>query len=126
MSNAEYYEVLSQQTDLTKVGIISFLGPPTKEVSDGGDGLILVYERNGQSSSTVATAERNQTYYNTVYNDKYTWIYLDSNGFCTHVKTNEVYKLVKEYDSGMTTGVVAGSVLLGLGLFSLIYLTRNP
>lgn len=121
MSNAELYEALSQNTDMTKVGIIKFLGPPTREVSDGGDGSILVYESNGEST-TVATARQNNTYYNTTSHDYYTWIYLNSNDVCTQVKSNQNYKTVKEYDPGKTAGAIAGSALLGLLVFLLIML----
>lgn len=123
MSNADVYEVLSQYTDLTKTGIIKYLGPPTREVSDGGNGTILVYEYNS-GSTTVATTQQNNTYYNTRTRDKYTWVYLDSKDHCTQVKSNDYYEIKKNYDPGMTTGVVLSSILAGLGLFALIMLAK--
>lgn len=85
------------------------MGPPTREVSDGDDGTILVYEENVGSTTKVTTTKVSNSYYskyNTTSQENYSWFYLDSQGNCTYVKTNCLTKRAKAYNQGATVVLV--------------------
>ena len=69
----------------TKVEIIDMMGPPTREVSDGGDGTILVYEHH-QNSTTISTSNQNHTYYNTETGKSVSYFYMNSEGVCRRMR----------------------------------------
>ena len=100
----------------TEKEIKQMMGPPTRETSDGEDGIILIYESN-TGSTTRVTEYLGNTYYKTTQNpDDYSWFYLDSKGVCTYVKTNSLTKQVRAYDPGMTAALI-----VGLGIPALIF-----
>ena len=109
----------------TKQQLIQMMGPPTRETTDGGDGTILVYEKNGGSTTKATYNEYlNTTYYNSTQNpNNYAWFYLDSKGVCTHVKTNCLTKRARAYNPGFTAGIVGLSVAVGVLATSLIALS---
>jgi hypothetical protein len=80
--------------------IIRGFGAPTREVSDGDDGLILVYEETysthetEHSGSTVTTTSRD---YRT-----FKEFSLDAAGTCYNVRTNEQMEDGEEFNLGGT------------------------
>ena len=80
--------------------IIRGFGAPTREVSDGDDGLILVYEETysthetEHSESTVTTTSRD---YRT-----FKEFSLDAAGTCYNVRTNEQMEDGEEFNLGGT------------------------
>ena len=122
---------VSMQSDYCKtyVGmshnqIVSMLGAPDRETSDGLGGRILIYENFVQKS--VATAE-NVNYYTRTYTPSvttstatsYTHIFIDSKSICYNVNTNHT-KAVSERSAGKTVllllSILAGAGLLGAAI----------
>ena len=95
--------------------IVRGFGAPTREVSDGEDGLILVYE---ETYSTHETEHRGSTV-TTTSKDHRTFkeFSLDAAGKCYDVRTNEQIENGKEFDMGAT---VLSSVFGVAALFILI------
>ncbi len=82
--------------------------PPNWEISDGADGMVLVYERTTTTSSTHEFMERYTT--TTEENRVFKEFYLDAGGICYNVRSNES---VRE-DKVSVLGTVAGITLIGL------------
>ena len=108
-------EVRARWKGATKQQVINEFGPPNYEEPDGGDGTILIY--NMEHKSTDETLNR--------YG--YIWIYLNSDGICTNLKSDQFYKYDVEqikqrvYDKEKTTAVLGVTGCLGvIGLALLI------
>ena len=102
----------------TKKQIIEQFGPPTKEVSDGDDGSILVYEYDNGSTTTTSYTEYH-TYYDTQYHKQHAYFYMNSKGICTKVSGNIFTKQETKTDYvtgifGWTLGVGSLIVIIGL------------
>lgn len=119
--------------------IVSALGAPDRQTTDGGGGTILIYEDvTTTSTSNSVAAAYNVNYFTKTYtpgvntstststNTSYVHIYVDQSGTCYNVKTNHI-KYVTEVDEeatakskklwkicGITWGAAAGTVLLAL------------
>lgn len=100
----------------TKQEIIREFGPPNSERSDGGNGTMLVYNMDRSDGETINRS-------------CYIWFYLNSEDICTDLKSDYFWRYEKEkhteIDQGMTTGVVLSSILLGLTIYGLIYLSTT-
>lgn len=101
-------EVRAKWKGATRRQVIQEFGPPNYEESDGADGTILIY--NIEHRSTDATLNR----------QGYIWIYLNSNGICTNLKSDQFYRVEQEkhtyVEKGKTTGVILSIALVVLGL----------
>lgn len=104
---------VSKQNDYTRsyVGathqqIVSHLGAPDRQSSDGNGGTILIYEKTyvTSSSRSVATMENmtlnsytpgNRTVTSSTSNTSYVHFFIDRNGNCYQVKTNHRQNLTK-------------------------------
>lgn len=98
-------EVRAKWKGATRQQVINEFGPPNYEESDGADGTILIY--NMEHRSTDATLNRNG----------YIWIYLNSSGICTNLKSDCFYRYEKEkhkeFDGPGTATLIT---LSGIGL----------
>lgn len=95
--------------------IVSALGAPNRQTSDGNGGTILIYEST--SAQSIATATNinyfNKTYtpgVNTTYHTSYVHFYIDSKSKCYRVKTNRT-KQYSKFSTGKTIGCVLGFTL---------------
>ena len=117
--------------------IVTSLGAPDRQVTDGANGTILIYEQTTISSNSVQTAYNVNYYTNTytpgVYTNTYAktsylHLYISPNGICYKVNTNHK-KYVTEVDEEATAknkktakimGITYGSILGAALLMSLI------
>ena len=117
--------------------IVTSLGAPDRQASDGANGTILIYEQTTISSNSVQTAYNVNYYTNTytpgVYTNTYAQtsylhLYISPNGTCYKVNTNHK-KYVTEVDEEATAkskktakimGITLGSFFGASLLFSLI------
>ena len=94
--------------------IVSALGAPDRQTTDGGGGTILIYEQTTTTStSNSVAAAYNVNYFTRTYtpgvntstststNTSFVHIYIDESGFCYSVKTNH-QKNVTEVDEEAT------------------------
>lgn len=117
--------------------IVSSLGAPDRQTSDGAGGTILIYEQVTTTSNSVATAN-NVNYFtrtytpgvqtNTTTNTSFVHIYINNAGTCYTVKTNHQKvvtdvneeKLAKvqanQRKAWKILGITSGSVLGVLGI----------
>ena len=80
-------DMQGQWIDRSHAEIIREFGAPTRELSDGADGKILVYER---FETTSHTSEFMGSYSTTVENNRiYKEFYLGADDYCYDVRTNE-------------------------------------
>ena len=111
------YASLQQDYSNAMVGkthqqIVSMLGAPDRQTSDGDGGTILIYEEYTHES--IATAH-NVNYYTGTYTPgsttttytEYLHVYISKTGVCYNVKTNHI-KSWKEKSLGKTIGLLAG------------------
>lgn len=120
--------IVSKQNDYTQsyVGathqqIVSNLGAPDRQTSDGNGGTILIYEKTTvvSSSQSVATKEfmtlnsytpGNRTVTSSTANTSYVHFFIDNEGKCYQVKTNHA-KAVKKFSAAKT--ITLGVFLIG-------------
>ena len=94
--------------------IVSALGAPDRQTTDGGGGTILIYEQTTTTStSNSVAAAYNVNYFTKTYtpgvntstststNTSFVHIYIDDSGTCYNVKTNHT-KYVTEVDEKAT------------------------
>lgn len=98
----------------THADIVRAFGAPSREVSDGADGLILVYEemfttyetdRWGSTMTTTGLEHRN-----------FSEFFLTADGICYDVRTNTLMQSGRRFDYFSTFGIILGSLLLILSL----------
>ena len=85
--------------------IVTLLGPPTRQVTDGNGGLILCYEESIQHSTMVA---ENVNPYRGTYTPgvltenltSYVHFYINGKGSCYYVKTNHTKDVWVEANRG--------------------------
>ena len=97
-SGTEYYN--STYRGQTHSQIVMDFGAPNREVSDGGDGIILVYEDVSTSSYVYSTG-----YVDHDVNVSYIQFFLDGQGVCYNVKTN---RLSPAQEQSIRRGFLAG------------------
>lgn len=90
----------SQIMGKSHADVISLLGPPSRTVSDGNGGEILIYEVKTQQGNVGGGS------INLMENKQQTSVYLDANKVCYKVETDDV-KPVKVFSKGKTIGLVA-------------------
>ena len=119
-SGTEYYNTTYRGQ--THSQIVREFGAPDREVSDGADGYILVYEK-------VSTTSRvdSMGYVDHDVNVSYVQFFFDGSGICYNVKTNRLSptqekSLVKAYTAGF--GIISGATILG-SLVMLIAMLAN-
>ena len=94
--------------------IVRAFGAPTREVSDGADGQILVYE---SFYTTHDTDEFMGDFTTTsVEHRNFKELYLDSAGTCYDVRSNETVPHGKQLDFLSTGYLVVAGVICALGL----------
>ena len=102
----------AEWTGRTHADIVRNFGAPTREVSDGADGLILVYEsfyttheseKFGSELTTTSEEHRNFKEFS-----------LGTDGICYDVRTNEMMEDGKEKSLGTTLLVSAGAAVVGV------------
>ena len=99
--------------------IVSALGAPDRQTTDGGGGTILIYEQTTTTStSNSVAAAYNVNYFTKTYtpgvntttssstNTSFVHIYIDDSGTCYNVKTNHT-KYVTEVDEKATAKATA-------------------
>lgn len=108
-SGTEYYN--STYRGQTHSQIVREFGAPDREVSDGADGYILVYE-------TVSTSSRvdSMGYVDHDVNVSYLQFFIDGSGTCYNVRTNRLapsqeQSLIKAFTAGY--GIITGATILG-------------
>ena len=87
----------------THAEIIREFGAPNREISDGADGMVLVYERTTTTSSTHEFMERYTT--TTEENRVFKEFYIDARGICYNVRSNESVREDKVSVLGTVTGI---------------------
>ena len=97
-SGTEYYN--STYRGQTHSQIVMNFGAPDREVSDGGDGIILVYEDVSTSSYVSSTG-----YVDHDVNVSYIQFFIDNQGVCYNVRTN---RLSPEQEQSIRRGFLAG------------------
>ena len=104
--------------------IVTSLGAPDRQVSDGANGTILIYEQTTISSNSVQTAYNVNYYTNTytpgVYTNTYAktsylHLYISPNGICYKVNTNHK-KYVTEVDEEATAKSKKTAKIMGITL----------
>lgn len=108
-SGTEYYNTTYRGQ--THSQIVREFGAPDREVSDGADGYILVYERVSTSSRVDSMG-----YIDNDVNVSYVQFFIDGSGICYNVKTNRLApsqekSLVKAFTAGY--GIITGATILG-------------
>jgi hypothetical protein len=108
----------AEWTGRTHADIVRHFGAPTREVSDGADGLILVYEEvttvheTSTSGSTITTETKE--------NRKFKEFSLGADGKCYGVRTNEkIADGIEPYPWG-TGMLIGGGILVTAWLVGLI------
>lgn len=104
--------------------IVSSLGAPDRQTSDGAGGTILIYEETtvtSTSSSNSVAAAYNVNYFNKTYtpgtatttqsvqsaNTSYIHLFVNSEGVCYNVKTNH-QKIIQEEREGQRKALSKG------------------
>ena len=108
-SGTEYYN--STYRGQAHSQIVMDFGAPNREVSDGGDGIILVYEDVSTSSYVHSTG-----YVDHDVNVSYIQFFLDRQGICYNVRTNRLSPAQEQsLRKGFLTGfsIYSGTVLVG-------------
>ena len=111
--------------------IVSALGAPDRQTTDGGGGTILIYEQiTTTSTSNSVAAAYNVNYFTKTYtpgvntrtststNTSFLHIYIDNSGTCYNVKTNHT-KQVTEIDEEATAKAKKTWKILGITYGSL-------
>ena len=114
VSGTEYYS--STYRGQTHGQIVKEYGAPDREVSDGEDGYILVYETYHTSSHVD-----NLGYIDHSVRKSYIQFFMDKNGVCYNVKTNKLAPgQAEEAFSAVaiSTGIISG--LSTLGFFAMM------
>ena len=111
VSGTQYYN--STYRGLTHAQIVQEYGAPDREVSDGADGYILVYE-TFHSSSYVD----NMGFVDHSVHKSYIQFFMDRNGVCYNVKTNKLAP--GEAEEAIAAVAISAGVLSGLGTLGLI------
>lgn len=90
--------------------IIQRFGAPSREVSNGADGLILVYE----SFYTTHKTEEFMGDYTTTSREcrDFKEFYLRANGICYDVRTNETVRDGNKFSVAGTIGLATGCLLV--------------
>ena len=108
-TGTEYYNTTYRGQ--THSQIVREFGAPDREVSDGADGYILVYE-------TVSTSSRvdSMGYVDHDVNVSYLQFFIDGSGTCYNVRTNRLapsqeQSLIKAFTAGY--GIITGATILG-------------
>lgn len=102
-SGTEYYN--STYRGQTHSKIVMDFGAPDREVSDGADGIILVYEDISTSSHVLSTGYVDQD-----VNVSYIQFFIDNQGVCYNVKTN---RLSPSQEESIRKGFLAGYGIIG-------------
>lgn len=108
VSGTEYYNSLYVGQSHAK--IVQEFGAPSREVSDGGDGYILVYEWFNYSSSYDGSFIHNNVY------RTYIEFYMDTGGICQSIRTNKMSPVEKKEiltAVGLCFGVTSALSLVG-------------
>lgn len=98
--------------------IVRSFGAPSREVSDGANGMILVYEDvyttydTDQFGSTLTTKKRDRR--------NYKEFSLSPNDVCYDVRTNDLMQDGSQFDVKKTLCATFGFALGGIGLISVI------
>ncbi len=101
-----------QWTGRTHAEIVLEFGAPDREISDGMDGTILVYER---TTTTTNTSEFMERYTTTIEEKRYfKEFYINVEGICYNVRSNESVQDGNRF-SFVETIMCAG--ILGLAIF---------
>lgn len=101
----------------THAEIIREFGAPNREISDGADGMVLVYER---TTTTTRTEEFMERYTTTIEENRvFKEFYIDAAGICYNVRSNES---VRE-DKVSVLGTIAG--LSVVALVPILFLNDN-
>ena len=103
--------------------IVSTMGAPNRQITDGAGGTILIYEETRSQSMAVPPYINYSTITYppgviTTSRTDYIYVYINSQGKCYNVKTN-LTKLESEPDPTGTALAIGGSTL-GLVLYILI------
>ena len=108
--------------------IVLAFGAPDREVSDGSNGCILVYEKVTQdtrvSEDYVQFGSAKSYTTSTSYDKSYTHFYIGEDGLCYNVKTNKKVWTGKNNPAKILNKVVCGSFIAGcvawiIGLLSM-------
>lgn len=115
--------------------IVSALGAPDRQTTDGGGGTILIYEQTTTTSTSNSVAAAYDVNYVTkTYtpgvntstsistNTSFVHIYIDDSGTCYNVKTNHT-KYVTEVDEKATAKAKKGWKIFGITYGSLLGLS---
>lgn len=118
--------------------IVSSLGAPDRQTSDGAGGTILIYEETtvtSTSSSNSVAAAYNVNYFNKTYtpgtatttqsvqsaNTSYIHLFVNSEGVCYNVKTNH-QKIIQEEREGQRKALSKGGKIALFGSPVILYL----
>lgn len=103
--------------------IVTTLGAPDKQFSDGAEGVIIIYE-NSVFTSDIGTYKGSGRA-TTIESKGYIQFFINKSGICYDVKTNHT-ETIEEIDeeasknktvAGVVGGIYFGIVILGLVLF---------
>ena len=110
VSGTEYYSSL--YVGQTHANIVKEFGAPSREVSDGEGGYILVYETYSSSSRAYMDGYMDNTLHRSFIE-----FYMDSGGVCQSIRTNKLSPgETKEIltAAGLCWGVMSGISTLGI------------
>lgn len=107
-------EISKSMVGMSHQAIVSRMGAPDRQTTDGAGGTILIYEDT--SSQSIATAH-NVNYYTGTYtpgvrttsHTDYIHIYINSQGKCYKVKTN-LTRLESKPAPGKTVFAILGTI----------------
>lgn len=107
-------EISKSMGGMSHQAIVSRMGAPDRQTTDGAGGTILIYEDT--SSQSIATAH-NVNYYTGTYtpgvrttsHTDYIHIYINSQGKCYNVKTN-LTRLESKPAPGKTVFAILGTI----------------
>ena len=102
--------------------VIAEFGAPDREVSDGADGIILVYETITTNSSfsedLVQIGPTKSGSVSTSYDKRYVHFYIGPDKLCYKVKSNKAIYTGKHHPAEIARAVIVGSTIVtGLGVF---------
>ena len=93
----------------THAEVIREFGAPDREISDGADGVVLVYER---TTTTTRTEEFMERYTTTIEENRvFKEFYIGADGICYNVRSNES---LREEEKVSVLGPIVGITLVGL------------
>lgn len=104
-------DMKAEWTGRSHVDIVRVFGAPTREVSDGADGLILVYENfyttheSSRSGSDITTTSKEHR--------DFKEFYLGADGLCYDIRTNEMMQDGEKKSLGTTILVSAAAAVVG-------------